>query len=157
MADAEELAAAFTQLSELHPPHKAAASDVQPEAAAAAASSRHRSTATYSSSNDAQLPSNGTADQQHEQQQPLDGQPAASPLSPRDAFFADTEVVPLAAAAGRVCAELLCPYPPGVPLLFPGEVVSGAAVQQLQATLAGGGVVTGAQDATLQTVLVVVE
>lgn len=168
MADAEALTAAFTQLSELHPPQMAAVTDEQPEAAAAgtaaaataeaAASSIHKSTAATDSSSccssDAQLLSNTPADQQQPNRQQQLG---ASPLSPRVAFFADTETVPLAAAAGRVCAELLCPYPPGVPLLFPGEVASKAAVQQLQATLADGGVVTGAQDATLQTVLVVVE
>jgi arginine/lysine/ornithine decarboxylase len=76
-------------------------------------------------------------------------------MSPREAFFADTQVVPTAAAAGRICAELLCPYPPGVPLLFPGEALSSAVVAQLQVTLAAGGVVTGARDASLETVLVV--
>jgi arginine/lysine/ornithine decarboxylase len=76
-------------------------------------------------------------------------------LTPRQAFFADTEVVPLHAAVGRVSAELLCPYPPGVPVVFPGEEFSTSSIQLLQDTLAGGGVVTGGQDSTLQTVRVV--
>ena len=63
--------------------------------------------------------------------------------------------VPIAQAIGRICAELLCPYPPGVPLLFPGEVVQAGAVAQLLAALEQGGYVTGASDASLETILVV--
>jgi len=38
-----------------------------------------------------------------------------------EAWRAPAELVPLAAAAGRLAAEPLCPYPPGIPLLIPGE------------------------------------
>ena len=38
-----------------------------------------------------------------------------------EAWRAPAEVVALAAAAGRIAAEPLCPYPPGIPLLVPGE------------------------------------
>jgi len=76
-------------------------------------------------------------------------------LPPRAAFFAASEAVPAQAAVGRVCAELLCPYPPGVPVLCPGEVVTAAALAALQRALAQGGVVTGAADATLATMRVV--
>jgi arginine/lysine/ornithine decarboxylase len=41
-------------------------------------------------------------------------------LTPRDAFFASAEAVAAAEAVGRVSAELLCPYPPGVPVAYPG-------------------------------------
>jgi arginine/lysine/ornithine decarboxylase len=78
-------------------------------------------------------------------------------LTPRDAFFSSTEAVPAAAAVGRVSSELLCPYPPGVPVLFPGEAISAAAVQLLQQTVQAGGTVTGAADSSLQTLLVVVD
>jgi lysine decarboxylase len=37
------------------------------------------------------------------------------------AWRSPAEAVPLAAAAGRIAAEPLCPYPPGIPLLIPGE------------------------------------
>ncbi|KAG2454562.1 hypothetical protein HYH02_000407 [Chlamydomonas schloesseri] len=70
-------------------------------------------------------------------------------LSPRDAYFAATESVPAAEAVGRASAELLCPYPPGVPVLFPGERITPAALALLQATLAAGGTVTGATDSSL--------
>lgn len=92
--------------------------------------------------------------QQQVHQQPwLAGQPA---LLPRDAFFARSEGVPLHAAPGRVSAELLCPYPPGVPLVFPGERFTPDVIATLQQTLAAGGVVTGGSDGTLATVQCVV-
>ncbi|GLC76405.1 hypothetical protein PLESTF_001777200 [Pleodorina starrii] len=76
-------------------------------------------------------------------------------LTPRAAHFAAAESVPAAAAVGRVSAELLCPYPPGVPVLFPGERVTAAALEVLRSTLAAGGAVTGARDGSLATLQVV--
>ena len=58
------------------------------------------------------------------------------------------------AARGRLSAELLCPYPPGVPLAFPGEALTEAALQQLRQVVYQGGCVNGASDQTLQTILV---
>jgi arginine decarboxylase len=45
-------------------------------------------------------------------------------VAPREAFFGLTERVPVAEAVGRVSAELVAPYPPGVPVLAPGELVT---------------------------------
>ncbi|WP_306213734.1 aminotransferase class I/II-fold pyridoxal phosphate-dependent enzyme, partial [Actinoplanes sp. RD1] len=42
-------------------------------------------------------------------------------ISPREAFFGETENVPVDRAAGRICAEQITPYPPGIPALIPGE------------------------------------
>ncbi len=63
--------------------------------------------------------------------------------------------LPVSQAIGRVSAELLCPYPPGVPAVYPGEVIKSEALARLDATLAGGGKVTGASDASLSTLLVI--
>ncbi len=78
-------------------------------------------------------------------------------LPPRDAFFSPHETVPAAAAAGRVSAELVAPYPPGVPVLAPGERVTAEIVAALRAVLADGGRVAYAADPTLATVQVVSE
>lgn len=78
-------------------------------------------------------------------------------LTPRDAFFARAAAVDAEHAVGRVSAELLCPYPPGVPVVFPGEVITHEALQALRGTLAAGGMVAGARDASLATLQVVVE
>ncbi|GJM69945.1 hypothetical protein HMSSN036_21610 [Paenibacillus macerans] len=45
-------------------------------------------------------------------------------LIPRDAFYADTEVIPFKESAGRIIAEFIYVYPPGIPILLPGEVIS---------------------------------
>jgi arginine decarboxylase len=82
----------------------------------------------------------------------LDPQPV---LAPRDAFFAPHETVPADAAAGRVSAELVAPYPPGVPVLAPGELVTAEIVAALRAVLADGGRVAYAADPTLATLQVV--
>jgi arginine decarboxylase len=77
-------------------------------------------------------------------------------LTPRDAFFAPTEAVPLAAAVGRLSGETLCPYPPGIPLLLPGETICAEAIQSLQQIHQAGGSITGAADPSL-TYLTVLE
>jgi len=76
-------------------------------------------------------------------------------LSPREAFFTPVTVVPVETAIARISAELVCPYPPGIPVLMPGEVVTEAAIAHLQRVLAAGGMLTGCADATLKTVRVV--
>jgi arginine/lysine/ornithine decarboxylase len=78
-------------------------------------------------------------------------------ITPREASRAAAEAVPAAQAVGRVSAELLCTYPPGVPAVFPGERVTAAAVARLRAAAAAGGRVAGAADATLCTLRVVVD
>ena len=82
---------------------------------------------------------------------------AAGPqaLSPREAHFATTKTVPLAEAAGEVAAELVVPYPPGIPALTPGEVVSPEKVAYLRLVADAGIHVCGPADPALGTVRVV--
>ena len=74
--------------------------------------------------------------------------------SPRQAYFSPTETIPITEASDRLCAELICPYPPGIPLLMPGETISAEAIKYLQQILIAGGTITGCNDPTLQTILV---
>jgi lysine decarboxylase len=74
---------------------------------------------------------------------------------PRSAFFASHETVPAAAAVGRVSVELIAPYPPGIPVVAPGEVISQATLDALQAALADGGRIAYAADPTLTTIQVI--
>jgi arginine decarboxylase len=78
-------------------------------------------------------------------------------LSPRAAFLAAPEPVAVAAAEGRIAAECLAAYPPGIPNVLPGERLTATNLATLRRTLAHGGVVRGAADPTLRTVLVVAE
>jgi arginine decarboxylase len=78
-------------------------------------------------------------------------------LSPRAAFLGIRERVPVAAAEGRIAAECLAAYPPGIPNVLPGERLTRATLATLRRTLEHGGVVRGAADPTLRTLLVVAE
>ena len=51
-------------------------------------------------------------------------------MSPRAAFLATRERVPIAAAEGRIAAECLAAYPPGIPNVIPGERLTGAEPRQ---------------------------
>jgi len=76
-------------------------------------------------------------------------------LSPREAFFARNETLAADAAIGRVSAELVAPYPPGVPVLAPGELITADAVAALREVAADGGRIAYAADPTLATFQVV--
>jgi arginine decarboxylase len=77
------------------------------------------------------------------------------PFSPRAAFFAPQQTVPIAAAIGQPSAVSLCPYPPGIPVILPGEVITSTAIAHLQAVHRSGGIITGASDPTLATLRIV--
>ena len=77
-------------------------------------------------------------------------------LSPREAYFAPSRAVPLADAVGEVAAELVVPYPPGIPVLAPGEIVTAEKATYLAVIVASGGLIRGAADPRLGTVRVVV-
>ena len=76
-------------------------------------------------------------------------------ISPREAFFANSEVIPIAETQERICAEIICPYPPGIPVLMPGEIITKSALEYLQEIQNMGGFISGCADETLQTVKVV--
>ena len=78
-------------------------------------------------------------------------------MSPRVAFFARYELVSAEAALGRVSAELIAPYPPGIPVLAPGEVVTSGVVTSLRAARDAGLRIAYASDPTLAAFRVVVE
>ncbi|MGY1777291.1 aminotransferase class I/II-fold pyridoxal phosphate-dependent enzyme [Geodermatophilus sp. SYSU D00804] len=78
-------------------------------------------------------------------------------MTPRDAFFGRVEQVPIAEAAGRVVAEMISPYPPGVPVLAPGERVSQEALDYLTSGVEAGMLVPDAADPTMKSLRVVIE
>ena len=72
-------------------------------------------------------------------------------ISMREAYFADTEMVAAQSAVGRICADLIAPYPPGVAVIAPGEVLTKEIIQGLAASRAAGVRIAYATDATLDT------
>jgi arginine decarboxylase len=78
-------------------------------------------------------------------------------MTPRDAFFGRVEQVPVGEAAGRVAAEMVSPYPPGVPVLAPGERITQETLDYLTTGVAAGMLIPDAADPAMQSIRVVVE
>ena len=76
-------------------------------------------------------------------------------MPPRAAFFADFEAVRLDRATGHVSAELVAPYPPGIPVLAPGEQVTGQVLAALAEARSSGVRIAYAADPSLETLRVV--
>jgi arginine decarboxylase len=73
---------------------------------------------------------------------------------PRDAFFGPAEAVPAAEAIGRVAAEQITPYPPGIPVIVPGERITREVIDYLLSGLKAGMVLPDPSDPSLGTVRV---
>jgi arginine decarboxylase len=78
-------------------------------------------------------------------------------MTPREAFLGRQEVVPVRDAVGRVAAESLAAYPPGIPNVLPGERLTAETLDYIQRALEDGGSLRGASDRALRTLRVVVE
>jgi len=76
-------------------------------------------------------------------------------MSPREAFLGPQEVVPVRGAVGRIAAESLAAYPPGIPNVLPGERLTAETLEYIQIALEHGGSLRGASDRRLDTVRVV--
>jgi lysine decarboxylase len=78
-------------------------------------------------------------------------------LTPRDAFYAKTEIVPIEESAGRIIAEFIMVYPPGIPIFIPGEIITEDNLTYIKKNLDVGLPVQGPEDQTLQTLRVIKE
>ena len=78
-------------------------------------------------------------------------------MPPREAFLGPQEVVLATDAVGRVAAESLAAYPPGVPNVLPGERLTAPSLEYIRRALDHGGSLRGASDRKLRTIRVVVE
>jgi len=76
-------------------------------------------------------------------------------MTPRDAFLGSSEVVSVETAAGRVSAETIAGYPPGIPALLPGERITAEVIAYLQELIDVGARLHGASDPAFRTVRVV--
>ncbi|MNY63053.1 Arginine decarboxylase [compost metagenome] len=78
-------------------------------------------------------------------------------LIPRDAFYADTQVVPFRESAGYIIAEFIYVYPPGIPILLPGEVITQDNIDYIIDHVEIGLPVKGPEDRSINFVKVIVE
>ena len=77
-------------------------------------------------------------------------------ISMRDAYFAKTEMVSATEALGRVSADLIAPYPPGVAVVAPGEILTAQIIDGLSASKSAGVRIAYATDSSLERYRVVV-
>ncbi|MEX2107232.1 MAG: aminotransferase class V-fold PLP-dependent enzyme [Solirubrobacterales bacterium] len=75
-------------------------------------------------------------------------------MTPREAFLGPQEVIPFDAAAGRIAAEGLAAYPPGIPNVLPGERLTAETLDYIRESVAHGGYVRGGSDRQLKTLRV---
>ena len=71
-------------------------------------------------------------------------------VSPQDAFYADKESLPLRQTEGRVCSEFVMCYPPGIPILAPGERITGPILDYIEYAKEKGCSMTGPEDAGIE-------
>lgn len=76
-------------------------------------------------------------------------------ILPRDAFFGNTEMVPVQDACGRIAAEQITPYPPGIPAVVPGERLNDAVLDYLRSGVQAGMNLPDPADPTMQQIKVV--
>jgi arginine/lysine/ornithine decarboxylase len=88
---------------------------------------------------------------------PMPDKPPITKLTPREAFFAVTDTIPFEASEGRICSEIVAPYPPGIPILAPGEVITADLIEYLRVVHQMGGFINGPEDVRLRTIKVVAE
>ena len=77
---------------------------------------------------------------------PSKGVTHAMKLTPRDAFFAESEAVELKDALGRVSKNIVCKYPPGIPILIPGDVISSEHIKSVLEILDSGAEISGIRE-----------
>jgi lysine decarboxylase len=75
-------------------------------------------------------------------------------LTPREAFLGPQDVIPFDQAAGRIAAEALAAYPPGIPNVLPGERLTAETLDYIRESVAHGGYVRGGSDRELKTLRV---
>ncbi|KAL2503291.1 Arginine decarboxylase [Forsythia ovata] len=75
-------------------------------------------------------------------------------LSPREAFFSKKRKISIKDSLGKICGELICPYPPGIPVLIPGEIITERALNYLLHVKSKGAIISGAADHLLSSLLI---
>lgn len=83
------------------------------------------------------------------------GQLTIPARSPRSAYYAPAITVDWSAAVDYLSAATICPYPPGIPVVLPGERISRTVLDYLRSLQDAGGVITGCHDLSLATLQVI--
>ena len=75
-------------------------------------------------------------------------------ISPRETFFSESENIALEKSVGRICAEEVTFYPPGIPILNLGEIITPEIIDYIRENKKIGGRIIGAEDVELNAIKV---
>lgn len=75
-------------------------------------------------------------------------------IAPQDAFYAEKEALPLEMSVGRICGEFVMCYPPGIPILAPGEQITTEIIEYIKYSKAKGCLLTGTEDPNVEHIFV---
>ncbi|MDN3954947.1 aminotransferase class I/II-fold pyridoxal phosphate-dependent enzyme [Sporolactobacillus laevolacticus] len=78
-------------------------------------------------------------------------------LGPQEAFYAESEPTPLDQSLGRICGEFVMCYPPGIPILAPGEKITAEVLEYIKYAKEKGCFLTGTQDSLVNKIQTVKE
>ena len=78
-------------------------------------------------------------------------------VSPQKAFYAQKEALPLKESAGRICSEFVMCYPPGIPILAPGELITDEIISYILYAMEKGCSMQGTQDPYMEYLQVLVQ
>jgi arginine decarboxylase len=76
-------------------------------------------------------------------------------LNPREAFYSNKKSIPIKDAVGKICAEYIIPYPPGISLLSPGEIITKEIIEYVQNCKNIGMNITGIEDRDLNFIKII--
>lgn len=71
-------------------------------------------------------------------------------VSPQKAFYAEKESLPLGQASGKVCSEFVMCYPPGIPIIAPGELITDKILNYIKYAKEKGCSMTGPEDSEIK-------
>ena len=78
-------------------------------------------------------------------------------MTPQDAFYSEKEMIPILDSVGRVSAEFVMAYPPGIPILAPGEKITDEIIRYISYAKEKGCLLTGTEDMHVDKINVVIE
>ena len=76
--------------------------------------------------------------------------------SPRRAFYAEKRSLSLDEAVGHVCSEFVMCYPPGIPILAPGELITHEIIEYIKYAKEKGCSMTGTEDINIERLNIIV-
>lgn len=71
-------------------------------------------------------------------------------VAPQEAFYADKEALALEKSGGRICSEFVMCYPPGIPILAPGEMITAEILDSIEYVKDKGCFLTGPEDMEIE-------